>query len=77
MFADSDVQSLSSLENLDTQALEAAKLIDDQILVPLRSLYLSISISELKEIYTEKIQNILRIVDPYLRPLSLRFWNRS
>ncbi|OMJ83947.1 hypothetical protein SteCoe_15044 [Stentor coeruleus] len=77
MFTYSDMQNLSSLQNLDTPALEAAKLIDDEILIHLRSLDRSISISDLKEIYTKKIQNILEKVYPNLRHLSSIFWSRS
>ncbi|OMJ76058.1 hypothetical protein SteCoe_24663 [Stentor coeruleus] len=77
MFADSDIQSLSSLQNLDTPALEAAKLIDNKILIPLMGLNPLTSISDLEKIYAKKIKKILGIVEPDLRPLSLRFWNRS
>ncbi|OMJ72054.1 hypothetical protein SteCoe_29586 [Stentor coeruleus] len=77
MFAYNDIQSLSSLQNLDTPALKADKLIDDEILIPLMSLNRSISISDIEKIYTNKIQNILEIVNPDLKPLSSSFWSRS
>ncbi|OMJ74391.1 hypothetical protein SteCoe_26685 [Stentor coeruleus] len=69
-------QSFSKLKNLDTPALNVAKLIEDKILIPLESLDPSIPFSDHKKKFSKKIKKILERIISVLEPLSLRFWNR-
>ncbi|OMJ76057.1 hypothetical protein SteCoe_24662 [Stentor coeruleus] len=76
MLAKNDFQNLSMLENLNTPGLNAVKLIEDKVLIPLKRLDPSTSTSDLKKIFGKKLKKILERVSPDLEPLSLRFWNR-
>ncbi|OMJ82548.1 hypothetical protein SteCoe_16712 [Stentor coeruleus] len=75
MITISDFKALDNLQ--DTPVLNIAKIIDDQILIPLSTQHHCISLnSDHKNLYKQKIKTILESMSSDLQALSSNFWNR-